>query len=59
MLGSVADAKDVAWDAFLRWRRSSPETVDHPRSYLSKTVSRLCLDIARPRRQQTRHVFRE
>jgi RNA polymerase sigma-70 factor (ECF subfamily) len=51
MLGSVADAKDVAWDAFLRWRRSSSETVDHPRSYLSKTVSRLCLDIARPRRQ--------
>lgn len=44
MLGSVADAEDVLQDAFLRWRRASPETVEHPRAFLSKVVSRLCLD---------------
>jgi RNA polymerase sigma-70 factor (ECF subfamily) len=44
MLGSVADAEDVMQDAFLRWRRVAPEAVEHPRAFLSKTVSRLCLD---------------
>jgi len=31
-------------DAFLRWRRAGPETVGNPRGFLSKVVSRLCLD---------------
>ncbi len=44
MLGSVADAEDVLQDAFLRWDRIDPESVAHPRAFLSKTVSRLCLD---------------
>jgi RNA polymerase sigma-70 factor (ECF subfamily) len=44
MLGSVADAEDVVQDAFLRWRRAGPETVGNPRGFLSKVVSRLCLD---------------
>ena len=44
MLGSVADAEDVVQDAYLRWRRAGPETVDNPQGFLSMVVSRLCLD---------------
>lgn len=44
MLGSVADAEDVVQDAFLRWRGVDAETVGNPRGFLSKVVSRLCLD---------------
>lgn len=44
MLGSLADAEDVTQDAFLRWRDVDPATVTHPRSYLARVVSRLCID---------------
>ncbi len=44
MLGSVADAEDAVQDAFLRWRRAGPETVDNPGAFLATVVSRLCLD---------------
>ncbi len=44
MLGSVTDAEDVVQDAFLRWREIDPATVEHPRAYLARVVSRLCLD---------------
>jgi RNA polymerase sigma-70 factor (ECF subfamily) len=44
MLGSVAEAEDVVQDAFLRWRDIDPTSVEHPRAYLARTVSRLCLD---------------
>jgi RNA polymerase sigma-70 factor (ECF subfamily) len=44
MLGSVTDAEDVVQDAFLRWRATDPTTVEHPRAYLARIVSRLCLD---------------
>lgn len=54
MLGSVADAEDAVQDAFLRWQRVDPSTVEEPGAYLSRTVSRLCLDqlrAARTRRE--------
>lgn len=44
MLGSVAEAEDVVQDAFLRWREVDRTTVQHPRAYLARVVSRLCLD---------------
>lgn len=44
MLGSLAEAEDVAQDAFLRWRELDRATIDHPRAYLARVVSRLCLD---------------
>ncbi len=44
MLGSVAEAEDVVQDAFLRWRDVEHSTVEHPRAYLARVVSRLCLD---------------
>jgi RNA polymerase sigma-70 factor (ECF subfamily) len=44
MLGSVAEAEDVVQDAFLRWRSVEHGEIVHPRSYLARVVSRLCLD---------------
>ena len=44
MLGSVADAEDVVQDAFLRWGTVDQSAVEHPRAYLARVVSRLCLD---------------
>ena len=43
MLGSAADADDVLQDAFLRWTEYG-KPVDSPRSFLTTTVVRLCLD---------------
>lgn len=45
MLGSVAEAEDVVQDAYLRWMRAEAGTeIDEPRAYLTRTVTRLCLD---------------
>jgi len=44
MLGSLAEAEDIVQDAFLRWRDVDQAGVIHPRSYLARVVSRLCLD---------------
>src|SRR5262249_4334528 len=44
MLGSVSDAEDIVQDAFLRWREADHRAVEHPRAYLARVVSRLCLD---------------
>ena len=44
MLGSVAEAEDVVQDAYLRWAQSDASTVVHPRAFLARVVTRLCLD---------------
>jgi RNA polymerase sigma-70 factor (ECF subfamily) len=44
MLGSVAEAEDIVQDAYLRWHGADRSTVTDPRAFLSKTVTRLCLD---------------
>ncbi len=44
MLGSIAEAEDIVQDAFLRWREIDRAEVTHPRAYLARVVSRLCLD---------------
>ncbi|GLS17173.1 hypothetical protein GCM10007874_01880 [Labrys miyagiensis] len=44
MLGSVADAEDVVQDAFLRWLAADRETVREPAAFLTRVVTRLCLD---------------
>ncbi|MBU4609684.1 sigma-70 family RNA polymerase sigma factor [Achromobacter sp. GG226] len=54
MLGSVAEAEDVLQEAWLRWHARDPETVEHPRAFLARVVTRLCLDqlgSARARRE--------
>jgi RNA polymerase sigma-70 factor, ECF subfamily len=44
MLSSVAEAEDVVQDAYLRWAQSDGSTVAHPRAFLARVVTRLCLD---------------
>jgi RNA polymerase sigma-70 factor (ECF subfamily) len=44
MLGSVAEAEDIVQDAYLRWHGTDRAQVGDARAFLSKTVTRLCLD---------------
>jgi RNA polymerase sigma factor (sigma-70 family) len=55
MTGSVMDAEDAVQEAYLRWLRASEDEVRSPSAYLSKVVTRLCIDrlrSARVRREQ-------
>lgn len=54
MLGSVADAEDIAQDAYLRWHHTDRAAVRDPKAFLTRVVTRLCLDqlkSARSRRE--------
>lgn len=44
MLGSMSEAEDVVQEAYVRWHRAPRETVQSPRSYLGRIVTRLCID---------------
>lgn len=44
MTGSVADAEDIVQEAFIRWERVDVQSVRQVKAFLSKTVTRLCLD---------------
>jgi RNA polymerase sigma-70 factor (ECF subfamily) len=50
MLGSWADAEDVVQDAWLRWQKTDRNTVRDPAAFLSRTVSRLSLDVLKSAR---------
>ena len=50
MLGSVAEAEDVAQDAWLRWNRAERATIADPAAWLTRVVTRLCLDRLRAER---------
>ncbi|MDV3455814.1 sigma-70 family RNA polymerase sigma factor [Sphingomonas sp. HF-S4] len=53
MLGSVSEAEDVAQDAWLKWEQVEGG-IDSPAAYLTRIVTRLCLDrikSARSRRE--------
>lgn len=55
MLGSHAEAQDVVQDTWLRQKDMALETLEHPRAYLSRIATHLCLDrmqSARARREQ-------
>jgi RNA polymerase sigma factor (sigma-70 family) len=54
MLGSLAEAEDVVQDAWLRWQDVDHAKVESPPAFLSRIVTRLCLDVmksARVRRE--------
>ena len=51
MLGSLTDAEDVAQDAYLRWQATDRAAVRDPQAYLSRTVTRLCLDMLKSARR--------
>jgi RNA polymerase sigma-70 factor (ECF subfamily) len=45
MLGTVSEAEDAVQDAFLRVRETAPDTLDNKRAFLTRIVTRICLDI--------------
>ncbi|CEJ11903.1 ECF RNA polymerase sigma factor SigJ [bacterium YEK0313] len=54
MLGVMAEAEDVVQDAYIRWHRTEHGAVVNPEAFLTRTVTRLCLDrlkSARARRE--------
>lgn len=54
MLGSVAEAEDAVQEAYLRWHSVDKANIESARAYLSKVVTRICLDVmksARARRE--------
>ena len=54
MLGSMAEAEDIVQDAWLRWQQADREDVRVPDAFLTRIVTRLCLDAmksARARRE--------
>lgn len=50
MLGSWAEAEDVVQDAWLRWQNADRNAVRDPAAFLSRTVSRLSLDVLKSAR---------
>ncbi len=50
MLGSTAEAEDIVQDAWLRWQRVDRNDVREPSAFLTRTVTRLCLDAMRSAR---------
>jgi RNA polymerase sigma-70 factor, ECF subfamily len=51
MLGSVAEAEDAVQEAWLRYQRAEAE-VDNPPAFLSRTVTRICLDVSKSARKR-------
>ncbi|MGO3326646.1 RNA polymerase sigma-70 factor [Gordonia sp. (in: high G+C Gram-positive bacteria)] len=47
ILGSVADAEDTVSETWIRWRGVDTATVDNPRAYLARIVTRQALNTAR------------
>jgi RNA polymerase sigma-70 factor (ECF subfamily) len=54
MLGSIAEAEDVAQDAWLRWQGVDRGEIADPAAWLVRTATRLCLD--RLRAEKTRRA---
>lgn len=44
MLGTVTDTEDVLQDAWLKWNETDRTAVEHPKSYLVRTVTNLSLN---------------
>ncbi len=44
MLGTLGEAEDAVQEAWIRVADTDPATLDHPRAYLTRVVTRICLD---------------
>lgn len=44
MLSRVAPAEDAVQETYIRWQKQDTEQIRSPRAWLSKVVSRICLD---------------
>lgn len=45
MLGTVSEAEDAVQDAYLRIKNTDPAAIDNTRAFLTRIVTRICLDI--------------
>ncbi len=45
MLGTLGEAEDAVQEAYLRIADTDPAGVDHPRAFLTRIVTRICLDM--------------
>lgn len=52
MLGSLAEAEDVTQEAWLRWSRVDPADVREPGAWLTRTTTRLALDLLKSARMR-------
>lgn len=52
MLGSLAEAEDVVQNAWLRWREVDRTKLGAPAAFLSRIVTRLCLDVMKSARRR-------
>ena len=52
ILGSRIDAEDIVQEAWLRYERADPATIDKPAAWLTTVVSRLALDQLRSARHR-------
>lgn len=57
MLGSVAEAEDVVQNAWLRWRTVDADQVREPGAWLTRTTSRLALDVLKSARARRETYF--
>lgn len=57
MLGSIGEAEDVVQDAWLRWRHVDHAEVGSAGAFLSRTVTRLCLDVMKSARVRRETYF--
>ncbi|MEF9881504.1 sigma-70 family RNA polymerase sigma factor [Streptomyces sp. P9-A4] len=53
LLGSAADAEDAVQDTFLRWQAADRARIEVPEAWLTKVLTRLCVD--RLRSAHARH----
>lgn len=62
MVGSASDAEDLVQEAFVRWERADTDAVRSPKAYLTRVITRLCLDhlrSSRVRRERSSHQLPE
>ncbi|RTL50755.1 MAG: sigma-70 family RNA polymerase sigma factor [Bradyrhizobiaceae bacterium] len=57
MLGSMSEAEDIVQDAWLRWQRADRSGVESPPAFLSRIVTRLCLDVMNSARARHESYF--
>jgi RNA polymerase sigma-70 factor (ECF subfamily) len=56
IIGSLADADDVVQEAWLRFSKAGPDTIDRPAAWLTTVVSRIALDHLKAARRE-REVY--
>jgi RNA polymerase sigma-70 factor (ECF subfamily) len=57
MLGSISEAEDIVQDAWLRWQRADRADIQSPPAFLSRVVTRLCLDAMKSARARRETYF--